>query len=577
MSRRNLNILGILILMGITSVVSVVGFTFVTGGSGEASAPISAPTLDLSTATPNGPATQMAELSAQGEALQATNDALSTQVNAPPDTSALDEASTQVAVLQATNDGLSALVASGADQVASLEAVNAAMSTAVVDAAGAVAEATSIAMVAATASAMPTHTATPLPTNTPVPPTPTPVPPTATPVPPTPTTAPAAAQSAQPATLYRIVPEESQVTFSIFEELRGAPVTVLGTTNQVAGDILVDFANPAASRVGIIRINARSLTTDNEFRNRAIRSEILESARDEYEFIDFTPTAIEGMPGSVGLGETVTFQITGDLKIRDIVQVVTFEVTATATADRLEGTATTTVTRAQFNLQIPSVPGVANVADEVPLEIRFVAAAVDAPPAEASAEATAEAAADVPASTLYRIVAEESQVTFSIFEELRGAPVTVIGTTNQVAGDILVDFANPAASRVGIIRINARTLATDNEFRNRAIRSEILESARDEYEFIDFTPTAISGMPESVALGETVTFQITGDLKIRDIVQVVTFEVSATATADRLEGLATTTVTRAQFNLQIPNVPSVANVADEVPLEIRFVATAVPQ
>jgi polyisoprenoid-binding protein YceI len=142
-----------------------------------------------------------------------------------------------------------------------------------------------------------------------------------------------------------------------------------------------------------------------------------------------------------------------------------------------------------------------------------------------------------------------------------------------VAGELFVDFSNPSASRIGAIRINARTLITDNEFRNRAIRSEILESSKDEYEFIDFTPTAITGLPASVTVGEAITFQVTGDLKIRDIVQSVTFDVTLTAVSEeRLEGSATATVTRTQFNLQIPSVPSVANVTDEVGLAINFVA-----
>jgi polyisoprenoid-binding protein YceI len=169
-------------------------------------------------------------------------------------------------------------------------------------------------------------------------------------------------------------------------------------------------------------------------------------------------------------------------------------------------------------------------------------------------------------------------VQFILTEDLRQQPNTVTGVTNQVAGDILVDLNTPANSKVGTIRIDARTLTTDSEFRNRAIRAEILESSKDEYEFIDFTPTAISGLPAQITVGQAVTFQITGDLKIRDITNSVTFDVTATVAAeDRLEGTATAQVTRAMYNLQIPNAPGVANVSDEVTLQIDFVATKVTQ
>ena len=165
----------------------------------------------------------------------------------------------------------------------------------------------------------------------------------------------------------------------------------------------------------------------------------------------------------------------------------------------------------------------------------------------------------------------ESEVRFTLNEVLSGVPTTVIGTTDQVAGEIAINLANPANSTVGVILVNARTLATDNNFRNRAIKNEILQT--DEYEFVRFTPTAITGFPENPVVGETLKFQITGDLTIRDITNPVTFDVTATAVSEtRLEGSASAMVARADYDLKIPNVPRVANVDEEVLLEIDFVA-----
>ncbi len=184
-------------------------------------------------------------------------------------------------------------------------------------------------------------------------------------------------------------------------------------------------------------------------------------------------------------------------------------------------------------------------------------------------------------ATVFQIVPEESEVRFILTEDLFGQPTTVIGSTNQVTGEIAVDTVNPSNSQVGTIIVNARTLTTDNEFRNRAIRTYILESARDEFEFSQFTPTAIQGLPESVtnlALGQAVTFQITGDLTVRNITSSVTFDVTVTPVSEtRLEGSAAATVQRSSFELTIPNVPNVANVSEEVRLEIDFVAVAVGQ
>ena len=179
--------------------------------------------------------------------------------------------------------------------------------------------------------------------------------------------------------VYRIDKDQSAVSFTLQEDLRGQRTTVVGTTNEVAGDILVDFNNPSQSTISMVRVNVRTLSTDTSMRDNQIRGKILQSSRDEenYEFTDFTPTEILNFPADPQIGEPITFQIVGELRVRDITQTVTFDVTATLVDETtLTGTATTQVLRGDYELTIPSVPGVANVTDEVDLNINFVAVAV---------------------------------------------------------------------------------------------------------------------------------------------------------------------------------------------------------
>jgi len=175
--------------------------------------------------------------------------------------------------------------------------------------------------------------------------------------------------------IFEIRQDESEVRFTLNETLRGEPKTVVGISNQVAGQMAVDLADLSTAQVGLIQVNARTLATDNNFRNRAIRNVILET--NDFEFITFTPTAIRGLPDTAVPGVPLTFQIAGDLTIRDVTQTVTFEVTATAVSEtRLAGTAVATVQRADYNLVIPEVEGVADVDETVRLEIDFVATTV---------------------------------------------------------------------------------------------------------------------------------------------------------------------------------------------------------
>ena len=174
--------------------------------------------------------------------------------------------------------------------------------------------------------------------------------------------------------------------------------------------------------------------------------------------------------------------------------------------------------------------------------------------------------------TLFEIVPTESFVTFALDETLRGLPTTAVGSSQQVAGQIAVDFANPATSQVGPILINARTLLTDNEFRNNAIHSFILDT--EAYELITFTPNRISGLPNEFTPDELVSVQIEGDLTIRDVTQPVTFMATVTPNGrSQLVGSATAKILRSDFELQIPNAPGVANVSQEVTLTIDFTAS----
>lgn len=178
-----------------------------------------------------------------------------------------------------------------------------------------------------------------------------------------------------------------------------------------------------------------------------------------------------------------------------------------------------------------------------------------------------------PERILYRIDPANSQATFHLQEDLRGVRTDVIGTTTEVAGDIIIDFTNPAASQLGTIRINARTLATDNETRNRALRSQILQTANPEYEFVEFVPTALNNLPASVVIGQAYTFEIVGNLTIVGRTNEVKFTAQVTPeSATRLVGTATTVVQYANWGISIPSVQSVANVTEDVTLTIDFVA-----
>ena len=86
------------------------------------------------------------------------------------------------------------------------------------------------------------------------------------------------------------------------------------------------------------------------------------------------------------------------------------------------------------------------------------------------------------------------------------------------------------------------------------------------YEFINFAPVELLALPDApVQVGDTLTFQIAGDLTIKDVTQRVTFDASVTLVSpERIEGQASAQVLYNDFGLTINAPPNVSGIADEV-------------
>lgn len=203
----------------------------------------------------------------------------------------------------------------------------------------------------------------------------------------------------------------------------------------------------------------------------------------------------------------------------------------------------------------------------------FKPAAQASAPITSAPVAAATGSASAATGAVFRIDQNASTARFIIDEVLRGTPTTVVGTTNQVAGEIAANLNDIDAASVGPIRINARTLTTDAESRNRMLQNRILET--EQHEFIVFTPKSVVGLPDTATVGQPITFKMVGDLNIRGTAREATFDVTLTPTAaNRLEGTASTSIRYADWGVSIPQVPSVAGVAEQVGLHLDFVATS---
>jgi polyisoprenoid-binding protein YceI len=192
-----------------------------------------------------------------------------------------------------------------------------------------------------------------------------------------------------------------------------------------------------------------------------------------------------------------------------------------------------------------------------------------------SPAATAAQLTPTSGETAYNIDSSGSEASFTIDEILFGNPNTVVGKTSQVSGEILINKDDPSKTRVGQIKVDLSTLVTDNDLRNNTIQGRILETGDSSNQYATFAAKSITGLPSTIAVGQSVTFKMTGDLTIHGVTKSATIDVTATLqSANVLKGEASTTVKYQDFNINVPDVPSVTGLGSTVKLDLNFTANA---
>lgn len=207
----------------------------------------------------------------------------------------------------------------------------------------------------------------------------------APPAAPTATVAPAA-QPQQPvaegARRFVVVPAESSAAYVVDEEFLAGALAKLGidaglqkitgSTNEVTGELQLKLDDPQNALVsGEFTVNLPSLKTDQDRRDSWIRDNALESNR--FPVAKFVATSINNAPASYTDGAEVTFQLLGDLTVRDITQPVTFDVTATLTGDTIKGVATTAMKISSFGFDPPNFANTLTVADDFTIRVELTA------------------------------------------------------------------------------------------------------------------------------------------------------------------------------------------------------------
>ncbi len=179
------------------------------------------------------------------------------------------------------------------------------------------------------------------------------------------------------------------------------------------------------------------------------------------------------------------------------------------------------------------------------------------------------------------VVADASTASYVVNEEffagalakygIEAGNAEVIGSTTAIQGELRLNLADPTNALVaGRFAVNLPSLATTRSQRDDWIRNNALES--NKYPTAEFVATAIENAPTAYTEGEEVTFQLLGDLTVRDITQAVTFDVTATFSGDTITGVATAPMQLTDFGFSPPSFANTLTVANDFTIRIELTA-----
>ncbi|MDE2824242.1 MAG: YceI family protein [Chloroflexota bacterium] len=170
-------------------------------------------------------------------------------------------------------------------------------------------------------------------------------------------------------------------------------------------------------------------------------------------------------------------------------------------------------------------------------------------------------------------VTEGSEALYRINEQLarRDLPNDAVGITSDIEGQIVFSADGTVDAERSKITVGVRSLQSDSGRRDSYIQRNSLES--NQYPEVTLAVTELRGLSWPLPTSGEATFEMVGDLTIRDQTHPATWETTATFTDGGVEGLAKTVVTFDQYGMTKPRVAIVLSVVDEIRLEISFVAT----
>lgn len=158
---------------------------------------------------------------------------------------------------------------------------------------------------------------------------------------------------------------------------------------------------------------------------------------------------------------------------------------------------------------------------------------------------------------------------FRVNEVLAGGigDFTAVGRTADVSGSIeLTDTALVAAT----IEVTMSTLKTDNGSRDGQIRRAL---NTNEFAVATFTLVEPVELPAGMATGEALSGSAVGDLTIKGVTNLATFDLQAQLVGDTIVAVGSSEVVFSDYGVRAPTAPIVVSVEDHGIMEFQLIFT----
>src|SRR5712691_8087715 len=173
----------------------------------------------------------------------------------------------------------------------------------------------------------------------------------------------------------------------------------------------------------------------------------------------------------------------------------------------------------------------------------------------------------------FHIVPAQTTASYSVYENLifQSKPNNdAIGTTHSVQGSFKIRTgASPLVAAMNI-QVDLRTLQSDSSRRDNFIQQNTLETATHPY--ATFVSVSTQGLPASYSNGQSVHFQLTGNLTMHGKTNKEVFDVQGKVVGNTITGTATSTIYMTDFGIQPPNLANIAIAQNKVLITLTFTA-----